>query len=409
VPYDEESEKIWQKIKEETGESFEIKKFGRADNFWGPTGEEGPCGPTSEVYVDGIEIWNLVFNEFFQHRDKTLEPLATKGIDTGMGLERLVKVVQKVPTVFDTDLFDFADNPKTKEERIVADHLRTAIRMIQDGVIPSNTERGYVLRRLIRRALATKKEVGIIARIAGNLTKDENILNILQNETLKFSQTLDEGLKQFEKGVVDPFVLYTTYGFPIELTEEIAKERGITIDHKKFEEDFEKHQEISKAGMEQKFKGGLGGHGEMEVRYHTATHLLRQALEEVLGENIVQKGSNITSERLRFDFGFSRKMTDEEKSKVEEIVNTKIKEDLPVNRVVMSKEEAEQTGAAHTFGDKYGDEVSIYYIGPTLAEAYSKEFCGGPHVERTGLLGNFKITKEEAVAQGIRRIKAVLQ
>ncbi len=405
VPRDNESLEIWKSI----DSNIEVRECGREDNFWGPTGEEGPCGPTTEIYVNGIEIWNIVFNEFYQSKDKTLKSLETKGIDTGMGLERLTMVSQNVSNVFETDLFAFANNPKTREERIVADHMRAAVQMIADGVTPSNTERGYVLRRLIRRAVVNRREAGEVEKLAEKLTQDESVLKIIEEEIRKFALTLDAGLKQFEKGVVDPFILFSTYGFPIELTEEIAKEKGLKIDRQKFEADFKQHQEVSKAGSEQKFKGGLAGHSEMEVKYHTATHLLHQALHDVLGDEVMQKGSNITPERLRFDFSFPRKMTDEEKQKVEEIVNEKISLALPVNKVVMPKAEAEQTGARHFFGEKYPDEVNVYYIGDSLENAYSKEFCGGPHVENISVLGKFKITKEEAVSAGVRRIKAILE
>jgi alanyl-tRNA synthetase len=232
---------------------------------------------------------------------------------------------------------------------------------------------------------------------------------VFEEEKHKFDKTLDQGLKQFERGVVDPFILFTTYGFPIELTEEIAKEKGISIDRQKFDEDFKNHQDLSRAGAEQKFKGGLAGHSDMEVKLHTATHLLHQALHDVLGEEVGQKGSNINPERLRFDFSFPRKITDEEKQRVEEIVNNKIAEALPVNKVIMPKAEAEQTGARRFFGEKYPDEVSIYYIGESLDDAYSKEFCGGPHVDNISALGKLKIIKEEAVSAGVRRIKAVLE
>ncbi len=409
VPEDIESAEIWKSL----DPNIEIRKCDRSDNFWGPTGEEGPCGPTTEIYAGGIEIWNVVFNEFYQSKDKTLTPLPTKGIDTGMGLERLAMVSQGVKTVFDTDLFAFAHNPNTTGERVVADHVRAAVFMIADGVVPSNTERGYILRRLIRRAYFRNKDLLSVARA---IMKDYAVFyefnsqteQILLEEVAKFEKTLDEGLKKFEQGV-DPFVLFTTYGFPFELTEEIAKEKGLEIDRAKFEEDFKKHQELSRVGADQKFKGGLAGHSDMEVKYHTATHLLHQALHDVLGDGVGQKGSNITPERLRFDFSFDRKMTDEEKQKVEEIVNEKIAAALPVHKVVMPKAEAEATGARHFFGEKYPDEVSVYYIGDTLEGAYSKEFCGGPHVENISLLGHFKIVKEEAVSAGVRRIKAVLE
>jgi alanyl-tRNA synthetase len=295
--------------------------------------------------------------------------------------------------------------------------------LIADGVLPSNTDQGYFVRRLIRRSVRYSDSLGIknsvlseivnsVAQMYKNAYPDifakiEMIKNEVKQEEERFRKTLEKGLKEFEKGI-DPFLLFTTYGFPIELTEELAKEKGMTIDRQSYDKMMEEHKERSRAGSEQKFKGGLGGHSEMEVKYHTATHLLHKALREVLGEHVEQKGSNITPERLRFDFSHPQKMTDEEKKKVEEIVNQKIKEDLPVKNVVLPKEEAEKSGALHFFGDKYGEQVSVYYIGDSLDIAYSKEFCGGPHVEHTGVLGNFKILKEEAISQGIRRIKAVL-
>lgn len=389
VPEDKESEEIWKSI----DSNIEVKKFGRSDNFWGPTGEEGPCGPTTEIYVNGIEIWNIVFNEFYQNKDKSLRPLEIKGIDTGMGLERLAMVSQNVSTVFDTDLFP--SHPKTREERILADHTRAIRGMLEEGLKPSNKDQGYILRRLIRKVLLYKNRYNFEIQIESEVLKQEEV---------KFNEALEAGQKKLQAGE-DPFVLYTSYGFPLEM----IKELGIEVDEKDFQEKFKQHQEISKAGMEQKFKGGLAGHGEMEVKYHTATHLLHQALHDVLGDEVGQKGSNITSERLRFDFSFPRKMTDEEKKRVEEIVNAKIVDGLPVNKAVMPKLEAEKTGARHFFGEKYPDEVSVYYIGDSLEGAYSKEFCGGPHVENLSSLGKFKITKEEAVSAGVRRIKAVLE
>ncbi len=389
VPIDTESRIIWESL----DSSIEIRKAGRADNFWGPTGEEGPCGPTTEIYVNGIEIWNIVFNEFYQSKDKRLRRLETKGIDTGMGLERLTMVSQKVSNVFETDLFP--THPETREGRIVADHSRTISALLEEGLKPSNKDQGYVLRRLMRRVFMYEKKFGLAANVDSS---------VFTEEKKKFEEALTKAMAEANKGT-DPFILVTSYGLPIEALEEM----GIKIDKQKFEEDFKKHQEVSKAGMEQKFKGGLAGHSEMEVKYHTATHLLHQALHDVLGDEVGQKGSNITPERLRFDFSFPRKMTDEEKKRVEEIVNEKIQEALPVNKVVMSKVEAEKTGARHFFGEKYPDEVSVYYIGDTLETAYSKEFCGGPHVENISKLGTFKITKEEAVSAGVRRIKAVLE
>jgi alanyl-tRNA synthetase len=415
VPADLESEKIWKSI----DSNIVVKKSGRSDNFWGPTGEEGPCGPTTEIYVDGIEIWNIVFNEFYQNSDKTLKPLETKGVDTGMGLERLTKVVQKVPTVFDTDLFAslfdlIGGNVSEKNKRIILDHIKASSFMICDGIIPGNKGADYVLRRIMRRILAMDPTLNIytivdkISEMYETLDKNK-IHSVFKEEREKFDKTLARGLIEMEKiediNAISAFKLYESYGLPFE----VIKDKFPKLSREDFEKEFEKHQEVSKAGMEQKFKGGLGGHSEMEIKYHTATHLLRQALEEVLGEVIMQKGSNITTERLRFDFGFGRKMTDEEKKKVEDLVNQKISENLPVNKVVMKKEEAEKTGAVHMFGEKYGDEVSIYYIGDSLESAWSKEFCGGPHVSRTGELGHFKITKEEASSAGVRRIKAILE
>lgn len=410
IPADEESRAIWQSL----DPNLTIKEHNAKDNFWGPTGTEGPCGPTTEIYINGVEIWNIVFNEYYKTAEGKYEPLQTKGIDTGMGLERLLVQVQKVKNVYETDLF--APILEASNSRVVADHIRTAVFMIQDGVEPSNTERGYVLRRLIRRSFVHNKDLESVARAVinnqsykGIYAFDENrILSVLHTETEKFKETLDQGLKYFEKNP-DPFVLFTTYGFPFELTKELAQRSGIEIDEKDFHKRFEEHQTLSRAGVEQKFKGGLAGHSEMEIKYHTATHLLHQALHDVLGDGVGQKGSNITPERLRFDFSFPRKMTDEEKKRVEEIVNEKIKEALTVNKTIMPKAEAEKTGARHFFGEKYPDEVSVYYIGDSLGSAYSKEFCGGPHVKNTSELGHFRIQKEEAVSAGVRRIKAVLE
>ncbi len=435
VGRDDESEKVWEKLGIK-----DIREDG-PDVFWGPTGNSGPCGPTTEIYcknTDGqdVEIWNIVFNQYFCEgsREELDKGSAGKailkdiplGIDTGMGLERLAMISQEVPTIFETDLFaPIMESIKgvsggdfdTKVARIVADHIRTAVFMIADGVTPSNTERGYILRRLIRRVTKSEgSQTKVAEAVIENYKEDypelknkkATILNEIKMEEEKFAKNLTAGLKYFERGE-DPFVLHTTYGFPIDLTKELAKEKGIQIDEKDFEEKFKKHQEISKAGMEQKFKGGLGGHSEMEVKYHTATHLLHQALREVLGEHVEQKGSNITPERLRFDFMHSQKMIDEEKKKVEDIVNKKISENLSVNNIILPRAEAEKSGALHFFGEKYGNEISIYFVGPTLETAYSKEFCGGPHVSNIGELGHFKITKEEAVAAGIRRIKAILE
>ncbi len=403
VPEDKESEAIWKSINPD----IVVKKFGRADNFWGPTGEEGPCGPTTEIYVKGIEIWNIVFNEFYSAKggpaslgQNILTPLATKGIDTGMGLERLAMVSQDVATVFETDLFP--THPKTREERIVADHLRAINALLEEGLKPGNKDQGYILRRLMRRVLLFKNKFNLDVPVESEIFKQEEA---------KFNEALEVGEKRLKAGE-DPFILYTSYGFPLEM----IKELGIEVDEKDFQEKFKQHQELSRAGSDQKFKGGLAGHSDMEVKYHTATHLLHLALHDVLGDDVGQKGSNITPERLRFDFSFPRKMTDEEKRRVEEIVNEKIGAGLPVQHRVLHREEAVETGARHFFDQKYPDEVSVYYIGDSLESAYSKEFCGGPHVENTNVLAStgsaqvakFKIVKEEAISAGVRRIKAVL-
>ncbi len=428
IKKDEESIKVWKSLGIK-----DIREEGMEDVFWGPTGSSGPCGPTTEIYCKDnkgkdLEIWNIVFNEFYCYGSREqllespqtvrLESLPFKGIDTGMGLERLVMIIQKVDNIYDTDIFKPAMN-KIKENsdkwdikgaRIIADHIRASTSLIEDGVIPSNTDRGYILRRLLRRAIRYAKTIDLKIDLIELVDNDKvEIKEEIRKEIERFEKTLETGLREFEKGR-DAFVLYSSYGFPLELAMELAKEKGISIDVDKFNEEMKKHQELSRSGALQKFKGGLADADDpIIIKYHTATHLLHQALCDVLGDGITQKGSNITKERLRFDFSFDRKMTDEEKVKVEDIVNNKIRENLYVKNIVMPRDEAEKTGAKHFFGDKYGDEISIYYIGDTLENAYSKEFCGGPHVGNTGEIGKFKIQKEEAVAGGIRRIKAVLQ
>lgn len=484
IPRDEEAVKIWQEIfdkyeissgiagdDEILAADTRIIPLGVNDNFW-IAGATGPCGGDSEFFYDTrpeegplqgkfqdhvdsfrlIEVWNNVFMEFNKMADGKYEPLTKKNVDTGMGLERTTAVVNGKATVFDTDLFEslinkirelssfchsglVPESSKTIEteciraSRIVADHLRTAVFMIADGVIPSNTDRGYVLRRILRRAIRFSDILGMPVNSLASLSdtvmakyteiydnlasQTETIKQEINKEETKFRQTLEKGMKEISKlsniSGKQAFDLYQSFGFPIELTREIAKEKNLIIDENEFAEEMKKHQELSKAGAEQKFKGGLGGSSDQIVKYHTTTHLLQQALIDVLGLEVVQKGSNITDERLRFDFAWPTKMTDEEKQKVEQIVNEKITANLPVNKVVLPLAEAEKTGARHLFNEKYGDEVSIYFIGDSLENAYSKEFCGGPHVENIGSLGHFKIIKEEAVAAGVRRIKAVLE
>lgn len=472
APRDEESAKIWKEIFDRNGVEGERIYFRPAEKNWWQPGPNGPCGPDTEMFYDLtgeltkgmnleeylkaddeqriVEIWNDVFMEYVKNDDKVVGKLENKNVDTGSGFERICAVLQGKNNVFDTDLFDpiiakikdLSKNENKKSFRIVADHIRSAVFMIGDGVFSSNTDRGYILRRLLRRAVRHSDILGIeemrLSEISKSVitkygefypnlkNKSGEIEKEINAEEERFRKTLERGLKEFEKGV-DPFVLFTSYGFPIELTKELSKEKGLVVDEEKFKKDLEAHQELSRSGSDQKFKGGLGDTSEMSLKYHTATHLLHKALREVLGEHVQQKGSNITPERLRFDFSHNAKMTEEEKKRVEEIVNQKIKEDLPVQNMILPKEEAEKSGALHFFGDKYGDQVSIYFIGPSLSEAWSKEFCGGPHVKSTGELAKplnpstdstsslksssglkFSISKEEAVSQGVRRIKAVL-
>ncbi|MEK7464163.1 MAG: alanine--tRNA ligase [Patescibacteria group bacterium] len=450
VPADSESEEIWKSLGVK-----KIKKFGRKDNFWGPTGSEGPCGPTTEIYVQGVEIWNIVFNEYYQNADKTLSPLKQKGVDTGMGLERLAMVSQGKKNIFETDLFEplmykikeLAPNLPDKIARVFADHVRGSAFLICDGLLPSNKEAGYILRRLLRRVLAYKSVhdvhadvfpelLEIIHEKYGNFYKElkdtKKILGAMEDEKFKFEKALSQGLLEIEHNKIGrmtgisstaiAFKLYETYGMPLEVTMEMApKDMTKNINKEEFERMFKKHQEISRAGQVKKF----GGHGlilntgelkagsEEELkkvtRLHTATHLLHQALRDVLGDSVHQMGSDITTERTRFDFTFGRKLTKEEVGKVEEIVNKKVKDDLPVAFKELPKEEAEKTGALHFFKEKYPDMVKVYYVGKSLKDAYSKEFCGGPHVTHTGEIGKIKIAKEEAVGAGTRRIRAVVE
>ncbi|MEK7621651.1 MAG: alanine--tRNA ligase-related protein [Patescibacteria group bacterium] len=417
VGKDVESEKIWQSLGV-TG----IRECGREDNFWGPTGSEGPCGPTTEIYVGGIEIWNLVFNEYYAKPDGGLEKLATLGVDTGMGLERLTMVVQNKTNIFETDLFrpilDILPISLTqKSKRIVADHERAAVFLVADGVLPLNKGAGYVLRRLIRRATLYGAEGSEVAEkiieFYSNFypdikTKRTQIIKVLLNERKSFAETLKQGIKELNKlSLVDEpkaFWLYETYGLPFE----VIKDRYPNLSRVEFEKEFERHQAVSRAGSGAKFSGGLADHEPATIKLHTAHHLLLAALQQVLGLGVKQRGSNITSERLRLDFSFERKLTNDEKSQVEDLVNQKIAEDLSVMKKKMTKIEAEKLGAEMEFGQKYGDTVSVYFIEEAGGKVFSKEFCGGPHVSRTGELGKFRILKEEAVAQGLRRIKAVV-
>lgn len=450
IPTDEESRQIWKTIDSE----IEIREHPSADNFWGPTGGGGPCGPTTEIYVNGVEIWNIVFNEYFCEKSREeleagradLVKLKTLGIDTGMGLERLLVQVQKKENVYETDLFN---NEKTREERIVADHVKASLFMISDGVVPANTGRGYVLRRLIRRAVRFSKkplqeEVERVNKIyKGVYTLDDK--GEIEKEENKFRETLERGMRIFnikEKGIkltkdIDKsvtslngeriFELATVYGFPLELSIEVATEKGIPIGDGAldiYKILMNKHRKLSQTASAGMFKGGLANHEEKTIKLHTAHHLLLAGLKAVVDKNIKQRGSNITEDRLRIDFLFDRKLTDEEKKKVEDWVNDKIKSGFTVVQKNMPLAEAEKLGAEMEFGAKYPDVVSVYLIVPMpeasrihdgeaigkdiMDKVISKEFCGGPHVSSSNELGVFKIQKEEAVASGIRRIRAHL-
>lgn len=428
ITEDLESKEILEKIEG----LKEIKPQGFEDNFWSLGTEGSPGGPTVEFYVDDIEVWNLVFNEY-EYRNNQYQKSEYRGVDTGMGLERLLAVINKVNNVYETDLFlsiikrieeisgkKYSENKKAF--RLISDHLKAAVFAINDEVLPSNKDAGYVIRRLIRRAIVKGKEIGIDKNFTTNIAAEvlktydgvyqlnkELIISELEKEEAKFRTTLERGLKEFAKQKENlngkiAFDLYQTYGFPWEMTAELAEENKINIDKKEFEEEFKKHQELSRTASAGMFKGGLQSGGEKETKFHTATHLLLATLRQVLGNGVYQKGSNINAERLRFDFSYSDKMTDEQIKKVEDLVNEKIQEDLPVEMREMSLDEAKNSGAMGIFDTKYGDLVKVYSIGD-----FSKEICGGPHVKRTGELGHFKITKEESSSAGVRRIKAILE
>jgi len=399
-----------------------------------------------------VEIWNDVFMQYNKGEDGKYYPLKQKNIDTGMGLERMTMVMQGKDNVYETDLFEpiiskinqlgslaskcdlEAKLPSVRSAKIIADHIKASVFIIADEVAPSNIGRGYVLRRLIRRAARHGKLLGIeeifLAGVAEPifeiykefypelLQKKEMILSVIAEEESKFKKTLEKGLKRFDdisqKGGIsgkDAFALFSTYGFPLEMTVELAKERNINVDSKSFDKEFEEHQKISRAASAGMFKGGLADAGEKTTQYHTATHLLHQALKIVLGESVNQKGSNITSERLRFDFSWPEKMTKEQIEKTEQIVNGKIKENLPVVWQEMSLEEARLSGAIGLFGHKYETKVKVYTVGDIAkgGQVFSKEICMGTHTVSTGELGRFKIIKEEAVSAGVRRIKAILE
>ena len=455
APRDEITAECWKKagIPEDR-----IYYYGKDDNWW-IAGEEGPCGPDTEMFYDTgkpacspdcqpscdcgkyVEIWNNVFMEYYKTKDGKYEKLKQHNVDTGLGLERMTMLLQGKETPFDTELFapimekleEIEKVDDIASRRIVAEHLRASMMVIADGGRPSNIDRGYVLRKLIRRMSRHLNKLQVdLSELEGLIDLDIDILKemypeleknrdtikqVITEEKDKFMKTLAHGEKEFEKAinkaknenknVIDGqtiFKLYETYGFPPEITADLAREQGFEIDNSEFEKLFKEHQEKSRMGSEQKFKGGLAEQNEKTIAYHTATHLLHKALQIVLGEHATQKGSNITTERLRFDFSHPEKMTKEQLQQVEDIVNEQIKRDLPVTCEEMTLEEAKKSGAMGLFENKYGDKVKVYTIGD-----FSKEICGGPHVSHTGELGHFKIKKEESSSAGVRRIKAVLE
>ena len=442
APFDEESYNIWLKLGVPKDHVF---KYGKKDNWWGPIGETGPCGPDTEMFYDldskkgkadpaknnnrFMEIWNDVFMEYDKQKDGSYKVLKQKNVDTGMGLERILAVLQNAASIYETDVFlpvmklieDISGAFSQKSARIVADHMRAAVFLISDGVTPSNVERGYVLRRLIRRAIrhanlleikedflekVAKTFIEIYGGFYPNLVEfSGSIVENLKAEEQKFKSALQKGLLNFQriKGEIsgkNAFDLYQNFGFPIELTLELAKEQNKKVDTKGFEKELKKHQELSRQSGE-KTKGGLAVQSDQAAKLHTATHLLHQALRDVLGKHVHQTGSHITDERLRFDFTHSDKMTDLEIKEVEKIVNRKIKEKIPLTKKLMTQEEADKIGAIGLFREKYAEKVSIYLIGD-----YSAEYCGGPHASSTDKLGEFNIIKEESAGSGIRRVYA---
>ncbi len=459
-PRDEESAQLWRNCGVADDHIFFLPK---ENNWWGPAGITGPCGPDTEMFIITdkepcgpncspacscgryLEIWNDVFMQYNKKADGTFEPLEQKNVDTGMGLERTICVLNGKMSVYETDLFaDIlkkiselsgkeygSDEMTTRAFRIIADHMRTATFIMGDdrGVSPSNVDQGYVLRRLIRRAVRYGMGIGMPEGFTGEVAKviieqykdvypelkrnEAFVLEQLSLEESRFARTLKQGNREFEKLVekvqdgqidgVSAFHLYDTYGFPVEMTEELARERGLTVDMDGFHDCFRRHQATSQAGAEQRFKGGLADNSEQSARLHTATHLLHAALRKVLGPEVAQKGSNITAERLRFDFSFGRKMTKEELAEVERLVNEAIESHTPVTCEEMTVAQAKEQGAIGLFESKYGEKVKVYTMGP-----YSKEICGGPHAQNTGDLVSFKIKKEESSSAGVRRIKAVI-
>jgi len=484
IPKDTEAAEVWKSL----GVSEDrIAFLPRKNNWWGPAGQTGPCGPDTEMFFwkgetefppagsnpgtdedNWLEIWNDVFMQYNKNTDGTYEPLKQKNVDTGMGLERTLVVLNGFVDVFQIDTFwpliqkiqeisghEYIEGGEMqKSMRIIADHVRTATMIMGDDkkIAPSNVDQGYIVRRMIRRAVRHGRQLGVQENFCSKISEEvikifadvypevlrnkEFILNEMAKEESKFRNTLEQGIKEFEK-LLDgfriafektgknitvisgkqAFKLFESYGFPVEMTTELALENGMAIDFDGFKEEMKKHQDLSRAGAEAKFKGGLADIGEMSVKYHTTTHLLHAALRQVLGTHVEQRGSNITAERLRFDFSHPEKMTAEQKTEVENLVNYAIQKNYPVSFVEMTVSEAKAKGAMGLFEDKYGNKVKVYSVGdpdqmPQAQEnspTFSKEICGGPHVEQTSILGKFKISKEEAVSSGVRRIKATLE
>ena len=459
IPKDDETAELW---KSHGLRDDQIFFYGKEDNWWGPAGQTGPCGPDTEIFYDDgrpkcgpscgpschcgkyTEIWNNVFMQYFKDAEGKFTPLKQKNVDTGMGLERILRILNGKETVYDTALFQgiiadiedisgkkYGEDPEdTRAFRIVADHMRAATFILGDGVVPAKIGQGYILRRLIRRSSRYMSKLGyedpFMQRIAETVISEygkaypelernrEFIITNINNEELKFHKAVMKGLRRFDQMVAENgdspvlngetvFRLYDTYGFPIEMTVELAKEKGLKVDMDDFNSRFKTHQDTSRSGAEQKFKGGLADHSEETTKLHTATHLLNAALRKFVSPDIQQKGSNITAERLRFDFNLDRKCTPEELAAVEKYVNDAIKAAIPVVCEEMTYEEAKKRGAIGVFTDKYGEMVKVYTMGDV-----SCEICGGPHVKNTSELQGFKIKKEESSAAGIRRIKAVV-
>ena len=464
VAVDKESIEIWKKLGIPESRIFPLPM---KDNWWGPAGQTGPCGPDTEMFVDtGIdacgadckpgcscgkyfEVWNDVFMQYDKTEDGKFVQLEKANVDTGMGVERTIAMMQGCKTVYETELFApmmeiieaqagrklDATPEDTHAARVVADHMRSSVFILGDdqGVKPSNLGQGYVLRRLIRRTVRYAKNLGLEQNVMKTLAENvidnykhvypeldknrEFVVKELVEEERKFENTLNKGIAELEKvlgklrehgqtqlGGRVAFRLYDTCGFPLEFTEEICKEQGFEVDRKGFDKAFAKHREVSKQSADKAFKGGLVDNSEQTMNLHTATHLLHTALKNVLGDHVQQKGSNITAERLRFDFTHSEKMTPEQKAEVEAMVNDVIQKDMPITLETMTLEEAKDAGAIALFAGKYGEQVKVYTVGD-----FSKEVCGGPHAEKTGVLGKFRIKKEESSSSGVRRIRAVLE